>query len=74
MKMNLIQPHRVENMKVELFQNVFLEMKKVSVTYPCLIWNVYKILLWQRCARSNFIHLSSVGRREFIILRRQFFQ
>ena len=36
MKMNLIQPHRVENMKVELFQNVFLEMKKVSVTYPCL--------------------------------------
>ena len=38
------------------------------------IWNEYKILLCQRCARSNFIHLSYPGRREFIKLRRHFLQ
>jgi hypothetical protein len=43
---------------------------KVEIV-PC-IWNVYKILLCQRCARSNFIHLSSIGRCEFIIQRRRF--
>ena len=36
------------------------------------IWNVYKILLCQRCATSNFIHLSSIGRSEFINHRRRF--
>ena len=38
------------------------------------IWNEYKILLCQRCASSNFIHLSHPGRRKFIKLRLHFLQ